>query len=116
MAIVAAVTIIGFSAFNLVQKLDPPQDGWYQVTPDEEDPQEQSTQIIGNRLPDGPEDNCESLEEENPPCAIYLEFDSSTTTSPNGMSVADATDQNGYKASINTDEGNAGYTFQEEPQ
>lgn len=110
---VALTTVIGFSSFKVAKIFQQPEDGWYEVAPDSGTPHDQDLQIIGNRLSDGPEDQCASLDELNPPCAVYLTFAPNTTTSPTGMSVSDATSSTGLNAAIEPTEGNDGYTFQE---
>ncbi len=93
-AIVAAVTIIGFSAFNLVQKLDPPQDGWYEISTPSGDPEQPENQAIAGFVDTNPplEDECNTANQAEP-CQVHLDLSTFSSSIPlSGMTVKQAAD------------------------
>ncbi len=93
-ALVAVAAIAVFSAFNIIKKLDAPQDGWYElqyINPniqDEEQRNADSNLAIGEMLSEeAPQGDCEQFNVHEVPCAVGLEF-SATSTKPATLAAA----------------------------
>lgn len=83
MAIVAVMLVVGFSAFKVVENSSTaPQDGWYDVTIDPLDPDNESKQTLSSSLGDTPpnidEFNC-AISNSGDRCSIYLTFHGATS-------------------------------------
>ncbi|TJZ63012.1 hypothetical protein FAZ15_01560 [Sphingobacterium olei] len=106
MALAALAIAVSASAYNVADKFTTAQSGWYTVTPDPDDHDNQNSQIIGSFVSETPPvGNCspEVLPAEKP-CQILLDLSLFSQTTPTGMNVAEAV--NTYDAII--DEANSG--------
>jgi len=86
-----AATFIGFSAFKASEQ---EQTGWYSITPDNDEPNEQSSQEIDNFVDTTPPsgDEC-SVENEQDPCQVHLDLTNFSSTTPiNQLTVKQAAD------------------------
>lgn len=91
-AFVLGLLLIGTqSAFKAAAKLDPPADGWYEVTitdpMDAENPEEQAitgtSPLTGDDIPPlEDEEGCAQTQNSGFKCAVYLDFESTATTIP----------------------------------
>ncbi|HMR19015.1 MAG TPA: hypothetical protein PKA53_06925 [Sphingobacterium sp.] len=115
MLLVAMATVVGFSAFNLVKKLDPPQDGWYEVTIAGSNPDHPSQQILGDYIGTSlPSAECDPENVFTEPCAVYLDMSSFSGTSQDGLRVSFATDTLGAVIDEDAAENLDGYARKEE--
>lgn len=92
MAMVAVVMVVGFSAFKMTNKSlsSNTVDGWYEVTIDPLDPNDESKQLIsstpGATPPNDDEFGC-AINNSGYRCSIYLSFHGATSVP---ATVADA--------------------------
>lgn len=96
-AFVLGLVLIGsMSAFKGATKLDPPADGWFEVTMIDpgESHSDPTNQAIGGRI-DEPaetdEEGCARTGNTGDLCAVYLDFTGSATTVPAKVSDVNAT-------------------------
>lgn len=92
MLLVAGLAVIGFSSFKMIEKLNPPQSGWYEVTPDSQDPLNESMQTIGSLIPAPPKNSDTECAETNTGnrCAIHLTFSEDVEEVPANVTTARA--------------------------
>ncbi|WP_257669183.1 hypothetical protein [Parapedobacter tibetensis] len=93
-ALALAATFIGFSAFKYVESTQQPEDGWYEITSDATDPDDESLQQIGEKLDNDPPavgSGCATANSGDR-CAIHLTFDAEAIDVPSTVSEAEADD------------------------
>lgn len=84
---------VGFSAFKYGERVDDPENGWYSITPDEDEPADQTLQHINNFADTNPPvGDCE-VDNEAEPCQVELDLTNFKSTIPiSGMTVSQAAD------------------------
>ena len=112
MLLVALATVIGFSAFQI---LDDPESGWYAISADPGDditnPAEQKlASFYGTST--APSGSCSPAQQSTDPCAVFLNMeDYEGPSNPLGQSVQDITSApNGAKIEANHDSSADGYS------